>query len=105
MRALRISRVEKRPMMNPENECRPAAQRPVETVLDGSLLHCPFCHSNRKLFIGTNDHGAYCVFCIKCDCAGPAANTKEHAIEYWNYRGDVDFNLIYARDFFIKRDF
>lgn len=36
--------------MNPKNENRPIAQRPVETVLDGSLLPYPFCGSNAEIF-------------------------------------------------------
>lgn len=38
-------------MMNQENECRPAAQRPVETVLDEFEVF--------RLWLATNDKGLY----------------------------------------------
>lgn len=91
-------------MMNQENECRPAAQRPVETVLDGDSLNdlkaCPFCLSD-FLDTDTNSHNSFCVFCHQCHCIGPPAPTPAIALEYWNNHGEIDYKVLKERDLYL----
>lgn len=108
MRGLRASRVEKRAMMNPKSECRPAAQRPVETVLEppetfmlqSELIKAlQFCQSN-----GLNAAAALLHTAIHPKYTSEALDTEivYDIYEHSPYQGDLRIYVMNSLGEFVK---
>jgi len=49
------------------------------------LKPCPFCGSDRALFIEKYD--AHCVECLRCSATGSLCTEKQEAVNTWNRTG------------------
>ena len=51
------------------------------------VKNCVFCSNANGKTIRMQEIGnTLAVTCLKCGCIGPAADTEDGAIEYWNIR-------------------
>ena len=59
-----------------------------------SLRHCPFCGGCDLESVPIyGDDGRWSVYCARCECTGPVADSKHYAAEIWNH-GTSEFKEV-----------
>jgi len=55
-----------------------------------SFKPCPFCGSEKAIYMNNVSEGVYWVFCFRCNATGPPKDTEAKAFEAWNERTEKE---------------